>query len=291
MNSNVMSSDQLIVKDNEGLHGTGKLTYSPLSLGLAGQETVYNVGNFEETSHTSVSYDLAETAKADRLAHAMKQTATELPQATAINSKFSYCQYGKNVELIVSNFSGVSTTNIETQLNNELWKEWDKFVFFGDGFTNEGYQNHSKSVVIPAGALTFDEFVAQTTVALANLAAVGDFTSDEYNRITMVHDYRITAVIRKFEAGAIISNQQKFNELFPGLVLVEAPQTIMAGTVGTGECLLVLRQLVSLHRASLPALYGRDSGKYGTSQDSLWTYESAGVELELDGAIQDIQFA
>jgi hypothetical protein len=291
MHSNVMTADQEVIGQNEGLYGTSKLTYSPIALGLAGQEKLYDVGSLKEKQHSEIHYSLAEEYPADQIAAALKPTMTELAQVTAVSSKFSFCQFAKGVEFKISEIGDKNMQNVEAGINKELWKEWDGAAFKGVSASNQGFAGHSKGVVINAAALTFDTLVSSTTTAINNITAAGDLTSDQYGMITMLHDSRVTAVLRKFEAGSEISNASKFATLFPNLVMVEAPSNVMDGSVGTGESMFVLRDLVTLHRASVPALYGREAGKYGLSQDSLFTYESTAVELEANGAIQEVKFA
>lgn len=291
MHSNVMTADVEMIAQNDGLYGTTKLVYSPISLGLAGQEKTYDVGSLQENQHSEVHYSLAEEFPHDQIAAALKPTMTELAQVTAVSSKFKFCQFAKGVEFRISNIGDKNMQNVEAGINKELWKEWDHNTFVGVSGSNEGFSGHSKGVVITGGALTYDELVAQTTVALTNIKQVGDLTSDEYGMVTMLHDSRVTAVLRVFEAGSDISNSEKFMKLFPMLVMVEAPIAIMDNTTGSGQAMYVLRDLVTLHRASVPALYGREQGKYGLSQESLFTYESTAVELEAVGVIQEVNFA
>jgi hypothetical protein len=289
MHSNVMTVDREVIELNESLYGTTKINYNPVSLGLAGQEKTYDVGSLAEKSFSEVSYSLAEEFPADQIASALKPTMTELAQVTAVSSTFGFCKFAKGVEFKVSNIGDTSMANVNAGINKELWKEWDSAVYLGQFGTNEGFKNHSKGhSQASVAALSFDSLVAEVTGAMNRLVSASDITSDQYGLVTFLHSAEVTAVLRKYETGSEISNSVKFQALFPGLVGIEAPKNIMPD--GLGEFLLVLRDSVKLHRSSVPALYGQDQGKYGLSTDSLFTYESAAVELEVEGAIQEVTF-
>ena len=289
MHSNVMTADQTVIELNEGLYGSAKINYMPVSLGLAGQEKLYDAGSLSEKSFTEISYSLAEEFPVDQIATALKPTMTELSQVTAVSSTFGFCKFAKGVEFKVSKIGDASLVNVNAGINKELWKEWDATTFNGNFGTNEGFKGHSKGNYIIAGtALDFDTLVTEVTGALNRLTAVTDITGDDYGLVTMLHDQNVTAVLRTYGATTELTNAQKFMQLFPNLVMVEAPKQIMGET--TGEFMLIQRDLVTLHRASVPALYGSEAGKYGLSHDSLFTYESAAVELELVGVVQGVIF-
>lgn len=286
MHSNVMTQDRDIVEDNEGLYGTNRINYYPIALGLAGREEPHDVGSLVERSHVTISYDVAQKFPDDDLAAALKPTATELAQVHGVSADFKYCQYSKGVEFKLSSMQDVNPANIEAGINKELWKEWDHMVMNGEG-NNEGFLGHSKGhAKTPAGSVAYATLVSETQASIGRIKSATDITSDEYNLITMLHDDAITSVLDTYAGTSDVTNREKFLRQFPGLVLVEAPANIMP-SAAPGKFLMVVRDMVTLHRASVPALYAREPGKYGLSQDSLFTYESAGVELEVDGAIQE----
>ncbi|MBG7617730.1 MAG: hypothetical protein IZT57_05105, partial [Chloroflexi bacterium] len=173
-----MTQDQDMITANEALYGTTKITYNPISLGLAGSEALHDVGSLQERSHTSISYNLAENFPSDQIASALKPTMTELAQVTAVSSEFKFCQFAKGVEFKLSNLNGISSTNIEAGINKELWKEWDAMVF--DGMAgNEGFRGNSKGNYITAGAaLTFDQLVIEVDGAISRIKTVTGITSD-----------------------------------------------------------------------------------------------------------------
>ena len=289
MHSNVMTTDLEMIEQNDALYGTAKINYTPVSLGLA-TEKLHSVGSLAEESFTEVNYSLAEEYPADQIASALKPTMTELAQVTAVSSSFSFCKFAKGVEFKVSNIGKVPLANVHAGINKELWKEWDASIFNGHFGSNEGFRDHSKgNYVVSASALDFASLVAETQGAVDRITSTADVQGDELDLITMLHDSKVTAVLRTYETASELTNGQKFAQLFPNLVMVEAPKNIMNSA--TGEFMLILRQMVILHRASVPAMYGTETGKYGLSVESLFTYESGAVELELAGAIQGVVFA
>lgn len=96
----------------------------------------------------------------------------------------------------------------------------------------------------------------------------------------------MTQVLRAYDGASEVSNLDKYMKLFPDLVMVEAPSTIIADDEEYFN--LIYRDGVVLHRASVPAKFGEKAGDYGLSKGSLFTYESAGVQCEVTGAIQEV---
>lgn len=288
MKSNVMTVDKEMVSLNASLYGLNRIKYRPLALSIAGNTKTYDNG-VKEKSHKVITWDVAQKFPSDQLAEIMKPTMSELPQVHFLPSEFTYNQYAKTVEAKISAAFGGDVTNGQAGALQELWKEWDSLVMKGEGF-NEGFIGHSKATIKAASALSFATLTSEAIEALGNIKSMSGITSDELGRVLFVHDSKITAMLDKYESGSELTNREKFEKQFPGMVLVEAPQAVFA-SAGTGKFLMVLREMVTIHHASLPAVYAVATGKYGLDADTLYTYESVGVELEQEGAIQEVNFA
>lgn len=287
MKSNVMSRDVNIITQADAVYGSNRMTYTPLSIGLAGNTKSYDAGKLEEKTHTTVNYDVAQKFPQDGLAEALKATQTELKQVHGVSSEFQYVQYASGVEFNISNMAGVDPVNIRAGITNNLAKEWDTAVFYGDGLNNHGYVNHPKATIYTSpAALSFATLVAEMQKAVTNIKGISDVTSSNLARVRFVHDSEIAAILDVYEAGATQTNREKLEKLFPGMPMEEAPQHLLNG----GKFLMVLSEMVTLHHASLPGLYATEAGKYGLSESSLFTYESTAVELEIAGAIQETTF-
>lgn len=287
MKSNVMARDAAIIKQNDEIYGSNKMTYRPLSIGLAGNTKSYDSGKLEEKTHTTVNYNVAQGFPQDAMAEALKATQTELKQVHGVSSEFQYVQYASGLEFSISNMTGINPVNIRAGITNNLSKEWDAAAWFGDGLNNHGYAGHPDGNVrtVP-DALTFATLVTRMQESLGNIKDISDVTSDDLGRVRLVYDSEIAALLDKYETGQNQTNREKLEKLFPGMPMEEAPKLLLNG----GKYLMVLSEMVTLHHASMPGLYATDVGKYGMSESSLFTYESTAVELEVAGSIQEVTF-
>lgn len=288
MKANVIAKDKEIEKVSGELYGDNRISYRAMSVGLAGKTKSYPA-DLKEATHTTVSYDVAEKFPEETLGEALKSTQTELAQVHAIHSQFSFHQFPWAVEFVMSNLSNAEVGNVMTGIAKQFLKQWDNHVFNGVG-PNEGYLGHSRATQITGAALTFDELVTRTREALFNFKENMDITSSEYNRVTMAVDAAVNGVLETIEAGEQFSNREKFLKMFPGLSIVELPGNLLAAG-GPGKALFVFRDVVTLHHASLPHVEGTESKNYGMAVGTLWAYESAGVEVEIQGGIQEVTFA
>lgn len=287
MKSNVMARDAAIIKQNDEIYGSNKMTYRPLSIGLAGNTKSYDSGKLEEKTHTTVNYNVAQGFPQDAMAEALKATQTELKQVHGVSSEFQYVQYASGLEFSISNMTGINPVNIRAGITNNLSKEWDAAAWFGDGLNNHGYAGHPDGNVrtVP-DALTFATLVTRMQESLGEIKDISDVTSDDLGRVRFVYDSEIAALLDKYETGQNQTNREKLEKLFPGMPMEEAPKLLLNG----GKYLMVLSEMVTLHHASMPGLYATDVGKYGMSESSLFTYESTAVELEVAGSIQEVTF-
>lgn len=287
MKSNVMARDAAIIKQNDEIYGSNRMTYRPISIGLAGNTKSYDSGKFEEKTHTTVNYDVAQKFPQEAMAEALKATQTELKQVHAVSSEFQYAQYASGLEFSISNMTGVDPLNIRAGITNNMSKEWDAAAWFGDGLNNYGYVGHPlANIATVPEALTFDSLVVRMQERLGNIKGISDVTSDDLARVRLVYDSEIAALLDKYEAGSNQTNREKLEKLFPGMPMEEAAKILLSG----GKFIMVLSEVVTLHHASLPGLYATEPGKYKMSESSLFTYESTSVELEIAGAIQEVTF-
>lgn len=287
MPSNILARNDTMYQQNNGLYGSNRITYIPNVMGLAGNVKAYTTGKLTEGKHATVNYDVAQKFPQEGIAEALKPTQTELKQIHALPSSFEYVQYAHAVELVVSNLVNVDTTNVRAGIINNMNMEWDSYVFHGDGLKNNGYANHPKAYKYSTpDALTWDTLIRETNAALTRIKEKSGLTSTELARITFAYDSTVAALLNQFATGEAVTQMEKFMKLFPNMEMVELPSTLL---VHKGF-LMILREMVTLHHASIPGLYSTEEGAHGMSESSVFTYESAAVELEIDGGIQEITY-
>lgn len=289
MRSNLISREAQITDMTVGAYGSSRMTYNAIAFALAGNDKIYDSGKLKEQNHVHVVYDVAQKFPEQQLAEALKQTATDLRQVHAAPNEFKYVQSAKGVEFQLSNMSNADSGSINASVLRQLLKEWDHMACYG-GAGNEGFFGHSKAQQTAAGALSFASLTSQLVAAVGRLKPITDTTSDNLSGITFAYSGAIAAILDVYESGAEITNREKLERQFPGMVMIELPSNIVDATA-PGKFLLVATQLVTLHQASTPQVYATEQGKYGMSTDTLFIYESAGVELEEAGAIQETTFS
>jgi hypothetical protein len=283
MNSNVLSPDNAMVTQTDGVYGSNRVNYMMIVNALCSGDVSYGTGELKEQEHKKLNFDVAQKFPDDEFAAILRPTQTELAQVHGKPITFKYCQSAKAVEFILSSMSGVDPANIEAGIMKNMLKKYDYEAYMGVN-GNQGLKNNTNLVTTAAvWANDFDGLVAAVRAAIGRVKAATDITGDQYDRLTMPHTESITDVLDRIEAGALQSNREIFGSLFPSLTLVELPKNL---ETGTDLFYIVLRDMLTFHHASYPALYGRKDGDYGLSSGSLFTYEAMGVEIEENGAAQ-----
>lgn len=287
MPSNILARNDTMYQQNNAVYGSNRITYTPNVMGLAGNTKSYNAGKLQEGKHTTVTYDVAQKFPQEGFAEALKATQTELAQIHGLSSSFEYVQYAHAAELVVSNLINADETNVQAGIINNMNMEWDSYVFHGDGLKNNGYANHPKAYKYTTpDALTWDTLVREANNALTRIKEKSGITSTELARITFAYDASVAGILNQFATGETVTQMEKFMKLFPNMEMVELPSTLLQHK----GFLMLLREMVTLHHASIPGLYSSEDGKHGMSKSYVFTYESASVELEIDGAIQETTF-
>lgn len=287
MPSNILARNDTMYKQNDAVYGSNRITYTPNVMGLAGNIEPYNAGKLQEGKHTTVNYDVAQRYPQEGIAEALKATSTELKQIHGLSSSFEYVQYAHAVELVVSNLISADKTNVQAGIVNNLNMEWDAYVFHGDGIKNYGYSAHPKAYKhTTPDALTWDTLVRETNAALTRIKEKSGITSTELTRITFAYDASVASLLNQFATSETVTQMEKFQKLFPNMEMVELPSTLLQHK----GFLMILREMVTLHHASIPGVYSSEEGPHGMSEATVYTYESAAVELEMDGAIQETTF-
>lgn len=290
MNSNIIAKDQVIVDATNGLYGNNRLTYLAISVGLAGNTKPYGTGNLREAKHSNVVYDVTQKFPEHAVAEAIKATSTEFKQVHATGSEFAYNQFPSAVEFTVSNMQNIPTENVEAGILRELMKQYDHQAWIG-GNGNFGYWDHPKSGAKTAtGSVTMASFIEEISNALDAIKLATDVPMDQLSDLTVAHNGVIGKLMRQIDGATGEPVGEVVRKAFPELTFVEYASFLSASET-KGEFLMVYRPLVTFHHASAPGLFARESGKFGLSADALFTFESTTVEVEVAGAMQQVEWA
>jgi len=281
MNSNMLSTNSEMNTNTDQAYGSNRFNYLLFTPSLCANEQLYNSGKLIEKTHNKITYDVAQEFPTDKFASVLKATMTEIPQVHAKPLIFKYNQVPTGVEFVLSNMQDTNTTNINAGILKNLMKKYDHDAYVGV-HGNFGVKNNPNTVKTNA---TWTDFASLLTAIVAKRADLHNATGTNSTAITLSYTSGIAPLIDRLEAGTNVSNRQKLQITCPDIFLRELPRNLES--VGEHFILSQDDQLV-FHRASLPEQYAQEAGKYGLSTESLYTYESAGVEVETKGAIQFI---
>ena len=281
MNSNMLSTNSEMNTNTDQAYGSNRFNYLLFTASLCTNEQLYNSGKLIEKTHKKISYDVAQEFPTDKFASVLKATMTEIPQVHAKPLIFKYNQLPTGVEFSLSNMEENNTTNINAGILKNLMKKYDHDAYVGV-HGNFGLKNNPNTVKANA---TWTDFPSLLAAIVAKRSDLRDSTGTNNSNLTLSYTSGIAPLIDRLEPGANISNREKLKITCPNIYLKKLPQNLES--VGDHFILSQDDQLV-FHRASLPEQYAQEAGKYGLSTESLYTYESAGVEVETKGAIQFI---
>lgn len=283
MNSDVMTHDSVRVQQTDAAYGSNRISYDLFVMGLCGGDQAWSVGTLQEQRHQQVNYDVTQQFPDDEFAQALKATQTEIAQVTGAPIVFNYNQQPYGVEFILSKMTGVNAVNISAGIIKNLLKKFDYGVYIGvDG--NFGLKNNPNAVSTAAALTSYAEFKAAVDAAIVRLKAATDFSSSNYSDVNLSYSGDIVTFLGETDINNT-SNRQKLLSAYPNLVLEELPSNLEKSATLFH---LSLRPMLTFHHASLPAEFAKEMGKYKLSEGTLYTYESAAVEIEVSGALQTV---
>lgn len=284
MNSDVMSSDELMIEITDGIYGDNRIDYMLFVMGMCGNEQTYGNGSLEESAHSQVRYDVTQKFPADQFVAALKSTQTEIPQVHGAPKKFNYYQYAFGVEFILSKMSGVNATNIMAGISKNLLKSFDSKAYLGDQ-SNAGVVDNPNGVETSAAWTTdYATLKSAFDAAMIRLRSATDITMANYTSVQFCFTATIGNVLNQTD-NYNVSNLEKLQKSYPGVIFREIPSTLEKDT---DVFTLSYSPMMTFHRGALPSVNAQEQGKYGKSTDTLFAYESTAVEVEEKGALQRV---
>jgi len=277
----MLSTNSEMNTNTDRAYGSNRFNYLLFTPSLCANGQLYDSGKLIEKAHKQITYDVAQDFPADKFASVLKATMTEIPQVHAKPLIFKYNQIPTGVEFVLSNMQDANTTNVNVGILKNLMKKYDYETYVGV-HGNFGVKNNPNTVKANA---TWTDFASLLTAIVAKREDLHDATGTNSAALTLSYTSGIAPLIDRLETGAHVSNLEKLKITCPDISLKKLPRNLES--VGEHFILSQDDQLV-FHRASLPEQYEQEAGKYGLSTESLYTYESAGVEVETKGAIQFI---
>lgn len=280
MNGDFLTTDEEMITLNNDAYGSNRVTYEPIVMGLCGNTQSYNTGALIEQAHKQISYDVTQKFPENEVSAVLKSTQTELPQVHGAPIEFLYNQYAEAVEFIRSNMTNINVTNINAGIIKELMKKYDYQGYIGIN-GNVGIKNNPNAVSSTATWSDYDSLKTAIDAAMAALKLATTITTDDYSLINFTYGLAIANILSASNAENV-SNRERLEKAYAGLVLREIPQSLDDSDL----FILSYRPMLTFHHASMPAVYNVEQGKHGLSDETLYTFESVAVQIEEAGAVQ-----
>ena len=282
MNGDFMTTDLDMVKQNDAAYGSNRLNYVPVSPALCGQAINYATGKLTEACHKQVTYDVTQSYPENEVTAVLTSLQTELPQITGAPLTFEYIQYSEAVEFIRSNMNTVNVVNINAGIIKEMYKKYDHSGWAGTN-GNWGVKNNPNTVTTVAPWTDYATLKTAIDAAISRLKSATDLTTESYSEVNLTYTDGVAAILSETNAENV-SNREKIDKSYPGIVLTELPSNLEP--LNNELFTVSYRPMLSFHHASIPSMYATEAGKYGLSDETLFTFESVAVQVEALGAVQ-----
>ena len=287
MATNILTKTKIERQYNAKIMGSNKLSYVPYTSNLAGDVIDYFDGKLKQSTIICVSYDVASGKfPEEKLAQALSPSTTELAQASATQTEFSYNRQPSQIEFTLSNMQDVNDININAGILNRMLMQYDYEQFHGV-YGNLGMFENSNSILLDTAAVAINDLASVITVIdalLTEMAINYGIRESEYHNITLSYTNDVAAIVRKpitTAGGNVITGKSTIMSTYGGMVHEEVPLVLGAES----HISLAYRPGINAHRGALPSLYSTANGDaHGLTKKNLFVYDSAANEIEGKGA-------
>ncbi|MGD1335044.1 hypothetical protein ACP6H1_21755 [Vibrio harveyi] len=286
MATNIVVKSKVERKYNAKVMGSNKLTYMPYTASLASDDTNYSDGKLRQASVISINYDVAGKFPEQKFAEALTPATTELAQAHAKETQFTYHRQPTHVEFTLSNMQDVNDVNINAGILNRLLMQYDYEHFHG-AYGNSGLFKNPNSIeyddkVVEVNSMA--EVFAIIEALYVEMSTQLGVTEADYPNITLSYSSDVATIIRKplvIASTSVTTGKTQIASAYPNMVQKEVPNVLNAGS----HISMTYRPNVNNHHGSIPAIFSKaDGDAHGLTQKTLFTYESASNEIEGKGA-------
>ena len=185
--------------------------------------------------------------------------------------------------MIISNLKNVNTSNAKASIMNSLLKQWDHGGYTGT-HGNLGVAGNPNLVTMPSKSISD----IKTLLAAIN-DGIEEMKKEENLGIT---DNELSGVLIGYTGKVSSILKNVFTDGSTGKALMEAafpePEKgeIPASLAGSTEYLeLYYKPMITQWHGAIPSQYATEQGKFGLSEDALFTYETVALELEEKGCV------
>ncbi len=283
MPATILYRDDEMLEENNDIRGSNRIRYMPWINRIIGAEQNKSDGTLKEADYKEISYDALQKFPEDQLAKILKPAQTEISTVDLKATEFTFNKVAVGVQMIISNLKNVNTSNAKASIMNSLLKQWD----FG-GYTgthgNLGVAGNPNVVTLSSAAIT-DMKSLLATIGLG----ISEMKKEENLGIT---DNELSSVLIGYTGKVSAMLKNVFLDGTTGKALLEAalpePEKgeIPVTLAGSTEYLeLYYKPMITQWHGAVPSQYATEQGKFGLSEDALFTYETVALELEEKGCV------
>lgn len=283
MPATILYRDDEMLEENNDIRGSNRIRYMPWINRIIGAEQNKSDGTLKEADYKEISYDALQKFPEDQLAKILKPAQTEINTVDLKSSEFRYNRVAVGVQMIISNLKNVNTANAKASIMNSLLKQWD----FG-GYTgthgNLGVNGNPNLITLSAQAITD----VKTLLAAINLGVAEmkkeeniGITDNELGGLLIGYTGKVSGLLKNvYDDGS--TGKALLDSAFPEPEKGEIP----AALAGSTEYLeIYYKPMITQWHGAIPSQYATEQGKFGLSEDALFTYETVALELEEKGCV------
>ena len=283
MPATILYRDDEMLEENNDIRGSNRIRYVPWINRIIGAEQNKSDGTLKEADYKEISFDALQKFPEDQLAKILKPSQTEISTVDLISSEFKYNRVAVGVQMIISNLKNVNTSNAKASIMNSLLKQWDHGGYTGT-HGNLGVAGNPNLVTMPSKSISD----IKTLLAAIN-DGIEEMKKEENLGIT---DNELSGVLIGYTGKVSSILKNVFTDGSTGKALMEAafpePEKgeIPASLAGSTEYLeLYYKPMITQWHGAIPSQYATEQGKFGLSEDALFTYETVALELEEKGCV------
>ena len=289
MDGNILARKTEFVVLTEDLYGSGSIMYTPFTLALTDKVKNYPLTyGLAPNDFISVAYDVVQKFPADDFAKALMANQTELHTAQLRRNTFSYKKFPSHIAVPLSNLTADPNAAMQARVDvlKQMWRQWDFTLYYGDS-ENSGLDNNPRLVTTtPASISDINTLIDAYAVIIDTMKLELGLSDADLGVVDLSYSTEVSTFLRKVTSGGTPrSNFAVLREAFPDVRrFLEVPNTIVTSNDPQVIWGSYSGQLTR-HQASMPAIYSVEEKEHGLAEETLFTSESAAMEVSSTGSL------
>lgn len=283
MPATILYRDDEMLEQNNDIRGSNRIRYTPWINRIIGAEQNKSDGTMKEEDYKDISYDALQKFPEDQLAKILKPAQTEISTVDLESSEFKYNRVCVGVQMKISNLKSVNTSNAKASIINSLLKQWDHGGYTGT-HGNIGVSDNPNFVALASAEISdIKSLIAAINKGVTEMkkdTRLG-ITDNELGNLLIGYTSEVSEMLTNVYLDGS-TGKQLLDSAFPDPEKGEVPSAL-AGSTQYIE--LYYKPMITQWHGAIPSQYASESGKFGLSEDTLFTYETVALELEETGCV------